>query len=139
MSIQIALLRYFPYKLSSLVAKKIKSKALAADCALESPAAPPAAARCGSPRPLSFSFKTPPRPAGRRRSSAASRTPDASSSPPPHRRRTPSPLLPRPYALFLPSIPASGEPNERPGELSKAKLSLWAAPLRTVHIMVLQH
>ena len=31
MSIQIALLRYFPYKLSSLVAKKIKSKALAAD------------------------------------------------------------------------------------------------------------
>ena len=31
MSIQIALLIYFPYKLSSLVAKKIKSKALAAD------------------------------------------------------------------------------------------------------------
>ena len=31
MSIQMALLRHFAYKLSSLVAKKIKSKALAAD------------------------------------------------------------------------------------------------------------
>ena len=35
MIIQIALLRYFPYKLSSLVAKKIKSKALAADGTLQ--------------------------------------------------------------------------------------------------------
>ena len=47
MSKQIALLtlRYFPYKLSSLVAKKIRSKALAADWAIFDSAAEQAARR----------------------------------------------------------------------------------------------